>query len=127
MDGNRRWAEQRGVSQLEGHRAGVENMRSAIEYFGKHQLKYLTVYGFSTENWNRPEDEVTSLLHLLEETLEKETPELHNKGVRLRHLGRLEGLSQGLQLAINGVVELTKNNTEMTFSFAFNYGGRTEI
>jgi len=127
MDGNRRWAEQRGLPQLEGHRAGVENMRSVIEYLGKHQLKYLTVYGFSTENWNRPEDEVKGLLRLLEDTLEKETPELHNRGVRLHHLGRLDGLSQGLQLAINGAVELTKNNTGMTFNFAFNYGGRTEI
>jgi len=127
MDGNRRWAEQRGLPQLEGHRAGVENMRSVIEYLGKHQLKYLTVYGFSTENWNRPEDEVRGLLHLLEETLDKETPELHNRGVRLHHLGRLDGLSLGLQLAINSAVELTKNNTEMTFSFAFNYGGRIEI
>ena len=127
MDGNRRWAEQRGLSQLEGHQAGVENMRSVIECFSKYQLKYLTVYGFSTENWNRPEDEVRGLLHLLVETLDKETPELHNKGVRLRHIGRLDELSQGLQLAINGAVELTKNNPEMTFSFAFNYGGRAEI
>ena len=127
MDGNRRWAEQRGLSQLEGHRAGVENVRSVIEYFGKYQLKYLTVYGFSTENWNRPEVEIRGLLHLLVETLDKETTELHNKGVRLRHIGRLDGLSQDLQLAINGAVELTKNNTGMTFSFAFNYGGRAEI
>ncbi len=127
MDGNRRWAEQRGLPRLEGHQAGVENMRSIMEYFSKYQLKYLTVYGFSTENWSRPEDEVRDLLHLLEEMLEKETPGLHNRGVRLRHLGRLEELPPGPRLAITGALELTKNNTGMTFSFAFNYGGRTEI
>jgi len=127
MDGNRRWAEQRGLPRLAGHQAGVENMRSIMEYFSKRQLKYLTVYGFSTENWSRPKDEVKDLLHLLEEMLGKETPELHNRGVRLRHLGRLEELPPGPRLAITGALELTKNNTGMTFSFAFNYGGRTEI
>lgn len=127
MDGNRRWAEQHGLPRLQGHQAGVENMRSIMEYFGKRQIKYLTVYGFSTENWNRSEDEVRSLLHLLEEMLEKEAPELHNRGVRLRHLGRLEELPPSSQLAITSALELTKNNTGMTFSFAFNYGARTEI
>ena len=127
MDGNRRWAEQHGLSRLEGHEAGVENLRSIVEYFGKRQLKYLTVYGFSTENWSRPEDEVNDLLHLLEEIIDKETVKLHRRGVRLRHLGQLERLPQNLQVAINRATELTKNNTGMTFSFAFNYGGRTEI
>ena len=127
MDGNRRWAEQRGLPRLEGHRAGVENMRSIMEYFGKRHLKYLTVYGFSTENWSRSEDEVRSLLYLLEEMINKEALELHKRGVRLRHLGRLEELPPGTQLAITRALELTKNNTEMTFSFAFNYGGRLEI
>ena len=127
MDGNGRWAEQRGLPRFEGHRAGVENLRSIMEYLGKRQLKYLTVYGFSTENWNRSEDEVKGLLRLLEETIDKEAIELHKRGIRLRHLGQLEGLPPGSQQAINRAVELTKNNTEMTLSFAFNYGGRTEI
>lgn len=127
MDGNRRWAEQRGLPRLMGHRAGVENMRSIMEYFDKRQLKYLTVFGFSTENWGRSEDEVGDLLHLLEEMIDKEVLALHNRGVRLRHLGRLEELPPGPQLAITRAQELTKNNTGMTFSFAFNYGGRTEI
>jgi len=127
MDGNRRWAEQRGLPRLEGHRSGVENMRSIMEYLDKRQLKYLTVYGFSTENWNRSDDEVRGLIYLLEEMIEQETPELHNRGVRLRHLGRLGELPPGPRLAITRAVELTKNNTGMTFSFAFNYGGRTEI
>mgnify|MGYP001107748547 CR=1 FL=1 len=127
MDGNRRWAKQRGLPQLEGHRVGAENLRSIMEYLSKYQLKYLTVYGFSTENWNRPEDEVEGLFRLFEEMLNKETPEFHRRGVRIRHLGRLEELPQALQLAINKAVELTKNNTGTTFSFAFNYGGRVEI
>jgi len=127
MDGNGRWAKQRGLLRLEGHQAGVENMRSAIEYFIKLQLKYLTLYGFSTENWSRPEEEIAGLLHLLEEIIDKETLKLHRKGVRLRHLGQLDRLPQNLQVAINRAAELTKNNTGMNFSFAFNYGGRTEI
>ncbi len=127
MDGNRRWAEQRGLPRIEGHRAGVENLRSIMECLAKYQLKYLTVYGFSTENWSRSKDEVEALLNLLVKTIDKEAPELHKKGVRLRHLGQLEGLPPEPQQVINRAVELTKNNTEMTFSFAFNYGGRTEI
>ncbi len=127
MDGNGRWAKQRGLPRLAGHQAGVENMRSVIEYFIKLKLKYLTLYGFSTENWKRPEEEIDGLLHLLEEILDQETLKLHNKGVRLRHLGRLDELSPGLQQTINRALELTKNNTGMTLSFAFNYGGRTEI
>ena len=126
-DGNGRWAERRGLPRFEGHRAGVENMHSVIEYFNKLQLKYLTLYTFSTENWKRPQEEITGLLHLLEEVIDKEILELHKKGVRLRHLGRLDELSPGLQQAINKAVELTKNNTGMTLSLAFNYGGRTEI
>ena len=127
MDGNGRWAERHGLPRLGGHQAGAENMHSVIEYFIKLKLKYLTVYGFSTENWKRPQEEIAGLLHLLEEIIDKETLELHNRGVRLRHLGRLDELPQGLQQAINKALELTKNNTGMTLSFAFNYGGRTEI
>ena len=127
MDGNGRWAERRGLPRFKGHQAGVTRVRSIIKRFNEYQIKYLTLYGFSTENWNRPEAEVTGLFHLLEETIYTETPELHKQGVRLRHLGRLEELPQGLQLAINRAEESTKNNTRMTLSFAFNYGGRTEI
>jgi undecaprenyl diphosphate synthase len=126
-DGNGRWAERRGLPRFEGHRAGVENMHSVIEYFNKLKLKYLTIYTFSTENWKRPQEEIDGLLHLLEEVIDKETLELHKNGIRLRHLGRLDELSPGLQQAINKAVELTKKNTEMTLSLAFNYGGRTEI
>ncbi|MBA7677838.1 Ditrans,polycis-undecaprenyl-diphosphate synthase ((2E,6E)-farnesyl-diphosphate specific) [subsurface metagenome] len=127
MDGNRRWAQQRGLPPLEGHRAGAESMRSTGEYLGNHHLKYLTVYGFSTENWNRALDEVEGLFHTFTETLNKEAPELHKRGVRLRHLGRLNELPPDVQLAINNAVELTKENTGMTLNFAVNYGGRQEI
>jgi undecaprenyl diphosphate synthase len=127
MDGNGRWAQQHGLPRLAGHQAGTENLRSVIQYFIKLQLKHLTLYGFSTENWSRPEEEVAGLLHILEEIIDKETLELHKKGVSLRHLGQLDRLPQNLQLAINRAVELTKNDTGMNLSFALNYGGRTEI
>ncbi len=127
MDGNGRWAEQRGTSRIEGHRAGVENVRSVIKYLDQRHIKYATLYAFSTENWNRPEDEVGSLLRLLEEIIEKEAQELHKNGIRLRHLGRMEELLPGLQQAIARAIELTENNTGMTVSLAFNYGGRLEI
>jgi undecaprenyl diphosphate synthase len=105
----------------------VENLHSIIEYLNEYQINYVTLYGFSTENWSRPEDEVKGLFCLLEERIDKETLQLHKGGIRLRHLGQLDGLSDSLKLAVNRAVELTKDNTGMTFSFAFNYGGRSEI
>jgi undecaprenyl diphosphate synthase len=126
-DGNGRWAEQRGLPRLEGHGAGAENLSRVIEYLNDYQIKYVTFYTFSTENWNRPEDEVAGLLHLAEEIIDKEALKLHKKGIRLLHLGRLQGLPQSLQRAINRALELTKNNTGMTLSLALNYGGRAEI
>ena len=127
MDGNGRWAQQRGLPRLEGHRAGVESLRSVIECLSEYQIKYVTLYGLSTENWKRPEEEITSLLNLLEEIIDKETVGLHKRGIRIRHLGRLDGLSPPLERAVTRGKELTKNNAGMTLSFAFNYGGRTEI
>jgi undecaprenyl diphosphate synthase len=127
MDGNGRWAQKRGLPRLEGHQAGVENLRSVIEYFGKLKLKYLTLYGFSTENWKRPKAEIEGLLNILEEAVDEETLNLHKNGVRIRHLGRLDVFPKGLQKAIIKAVELTKDNKGMTVSFAFNYGGRAEI
>jgi undecaprenyl diphosphate synthase len=127
MDGNGRWAKQRNLPRLAGHQAGVDNMRSAIDYFSQLQVKYFTVYGFSTENWNRPKEEINGLLNLLQEIIDEETQKLHRQGVRIRHLGQLERLPRNLQVAINKAVELTRNNTGLNFSFAFSYGGRTEI
>jgi len=127
MDGNGRWAEKRGLPRLEGHSAGLETTRSVIEHLSKYHIKYVTLYSFSTENWNRPKDEVAGLLNILERSIEKEVKELHKRGVRICHLGHLERLPQHLRQAIEKAVELTKNNTEITLSLAFDYGGRLEI
>ncbi|MFC1904486.1 polyprenyl diphosphate synthase [Chloroflexota bacterium] len=126
-DGNGRWAEQRGLPRLAGHRAGAENMWRMVKYINEYPIRYLTLYGFSTENWNRPIDEVTGLLNLLQEFISNEIPEIHKKGIKLDHIGRLKELPQSLRTTINDAVELTKNNTSMTLTLAFNYGGRSEI
>jgi undecaprenyl diphosphate synthase len=127
MDGNGRWAQKRGLPRLEGHKAGVKNLRSVIDYFARLGLKYLTLYGFSTENWKRPQEEIDGLLNLLEESVEKETDSLHQNDIRIRHLGRRQKLPTGLQQAIVEAVALTRDNRGMTVSFAFDYGGRAEI
>ena len=127
MDGNGRWAERRGLPRLKGHQAGVKRVRSVIQYFYQRHIKYVSLYGFSTENWARPKEEIKGLFQLLEATIESETPELHKQGVKLRHIGRLQGLPQSLQRVIRQAEELTKNNTKMTLNLAFNYGGRAEI
>ena len=127
MDGNGRWAERRGLPRFEGHLAGIKSVRSTVRCLKQYQIKYVTLYGFSTENWERPRDEVINLFRLLEEVADKEALEFHKLGVKIRHLGRLEDLPQGLRQAVNRAIELTKNNTGMTLSLAFNYGGRTEI
>jgi undecaprenyl diphosphate synthase len=127
MDGNGRWAERRGLPRFEGHLAGIKSVRSTVKCLNQYQIKYVTLYGFSTENWERPRDEVINLFRLLEEVADKEALEFHKLGVKIRHLGRLEDLPKGLRQAINRAIELTKNNTGMTLSLAFNYGGRTEI
>lgn len=127
MDGNGRWAEQRGLPRLEGHRHGMESTRSVVERLGEYKIKYVTLYSFSTENWNRPKDEVDGLLSLLGESIAKETQELHKNNVRVLHLGHLEKLPAGLKQAIADSIELTKNNSGMVLSLAFDYGGRLEI
>ncbi len=127
LDGNGRWAEQRGLPRLEGHRAGVKNIRPILKYLIKHGVSYVTLYAFSTENWNRPQEEINGIFHLLESVMSKEARELHKNGVRICHIGRLDGISPKLQKSIKRALKLTENNTGMTLGFAFNYGGRTEI
>ncbi len=128
MDGNGRWAEKRGLTRLEGHLAGLERARTAIRYLNnEYRIRYLTLFGFSTENWGRPQDEVGNILRVFSEIIDRETVEFHKLGIRLRHLGHLEELPAGLQESIKRATELTKNNPGMTFNLAFNYGGRTEI
>ncbi|MFC1903656.1 polyprenyl diphosphate synthase [Chloroflexota bacterium] len=126
-DGNGRWAEQRGLPRLAGHQAGVKKMRSLIEYLNDCRVKNVTLYGFSTENWGRPEAEISGLFHILEERINKDVPKLHKRGIRVRHLGRIEQLPGWLQKSIKNAEELTRNNTGMTLNLAFNYGGHVEI
>ena len=127
MDGNGRWAEKRNLPRLKGHGAGLDATRSVIKHLGEYHIKYVTLYSFSTENWNRPRNEVSGLLKLLEISLKKEVKELHKRGVVIRHLGHLDRLPQLLRQAIKDAIELTRNNTEMTLNLAFDYGGRLEI
>ena len=127
MDGNGRWAKSRGKPRSEGHRAGTDNVRRIIEVFAQRGVRYLTLFAFSTENWDRPDDEVQSLLEILREVIGREVQQLHERGVRIKHLGLLDRLSPQLRQAISDSVELTKNNTGLTLSVAFDYGGRAEI
>lgn len=127
LDGNGRWAEKRHLPRLVGHHAGVKSIRRAIRIFAQYKIKHLTLYVFSTENWNRPYDEVKGILRLLMVKIDKETKQLHESGVQIRHFGSLEGLSEKLQERITRAVELTKNNKGLNLNFAFNYGGRAEI
>ena len=127
MDGNGRWARQRGMPRLEGHAAGIQNLRSITKTLYRCGITYITLYGFSTENWNRPKDEVNGLLELLSNAIEEVSLECHKNGIILQHIGRAEELTPGLRQAIDNAIELTKNNTRMTLNFAFNYGGRHEI
>jgi undecaprenyl diphosphate synthase len=127
MDGNGRWANARGLPRLMGHRQGVENIRRILNACVDFGVKYLTIYAFSTENWNRPLDEVRGLMTILEQTIKRETPELNENGVRIRHIGRTDGLSPKLQKLIREAVDLTRTNERLILNVAFNYGGRAEI
>lgn len=127
MDGNGRWAAERGLPRLAGHRAGTENLRRIIRASAEYGIKYISFYAFSTENWNRPEDEVKGLMHILSDYIDKETRELHKEGARLLHIGHLDGLSPTLKKKVVDAIELTKDNTLITVVLAFNYGGRDEI
>jgi len=127
MDGNGRWARKRGLPRLMGHRAGTENIRRIVRGCVENGVKYLTLYAFSTENWNRPSSEVQGLLRILAEVIERETPELNREGVRICHFGHMEGVPQSLQDAINYALDTTKNNSRLILSVCFNYGGRDDI
>ncbi len=127
MDGNGRWALSRGLPRLAGHRAGTENLRRVIEACVEFGIKYLTLYAFSTENWGRPPVEVQGLMRILEDVIDRELQELHEEGVQLRHIGRLDRIKPSLKQKVLNAIELTKNNTRLTLNIAFNYGGRDEI
>ncbi|MCL4562252.1 MAG: isoprenyl transferase [Chloroflexi bacterium] len=127
MDGNGRWAKSRGLPRMLGHRAGTENLRKIIRACVEFGIHYLTIYAFSTENWGRPTEEVQGLMLILEDVIDKELNELHEEGVQLRHIGRLENLKPALREKVLHAIELTRNNNRLVLCVAFNYGGRDEI
>ena len=127
MDGNGRWAKQRGMPRLEGHRVGVDRIQRVLETLGTQGVKYVTLYAFSTENWNRPQEEVAGLLDILQEALQQQALALHENNVRIFHIGKLDRLSLGLQKAVDQVQEMTSANTGINLNVAFDYGGRDEI
>lgn len=127
MDGNGRWAQSRGLPRLAGHRAGTENLRRIIEACIEFGVKYLTIYAFSTENWGRPADEVQGLMKIIERVIDSELEQLHDQGVQLRHIGRLDRLKPALRKKVLHAVEYTRDNTALVLCVAFNYGGRDEI
>lgn len=127
MDGNGRWAISRGLDVSEGHHAGYENIRRVVSDFANRGVEYLTLYAFSTENWDRPESEVTGILDLAIAVIAREAQELHESGVRIKHLGRVDRLSPELRDELEQAVEMTAGNTGLTLGIAFDYGGRAEI
>ncbi|PWH18951.1 MAG: isoprenyl transferase [Ardenticatenia bacterium] len=127
MDGNGRWAQRRGLPRLAGHRAGVENIRRVLRACVELGIKMLTIYAFSTENWKRPEEEVQGLLNIFAGVIGRELNDLHREGVQLRHIGRLEGISEALKTQVLRAIELTRHNDRLILNIAFNYGGRAEI
>jgi undecaprenyl diphosphate synthase len=127
MDGNSRWAKRQGLPRFEGHRAGAKNVRHVVEVFAEYEIRYLTLFAFSTENWGRPKIEVRGLLRIFREMIDSELKLLHEKGIRLRHLGVIHRLPVDLQRNVEKAIELTKGNTGMTLGIAFDYGGRTEL
>jgi undecaprenyl diphosphate synthase len=127
MDGNGRWATARGLPRVAGHREGVKAARAVVRAAHELGLRYLTLYAFSTENWSRPEDEVTMLMRLLEESIYRELPELMDNNVRLRVIGRPTGVPSPLRRGLEHVMAETARNTGLTLLVAFNYGGRDEL
>lgn len=127
MDGNRRWAKENGLPSAMGHKKGVDALKSTLKACDDYGIKYLTVYAFSTENWNRKQEEVDFLMDLFCKTLKNETREMHEKNVVISFIGDISKLSQKLQDILNDSSELTKNNTGVHLQIAFNYGSRDEI
>jgi undecaprenyl diphosphate synthase len=126
-DGNGRWAQQRGLPVLEGHRAGADVVKERLRDAVDLGIEELTVFSFSTENWSRPEDEVAGLLKMFGERIDAETPELNEEGVRMRFIGRREGIPPELVERMEWAEETTAGNGRIVFYVAFNYGGRAEI
>jgi undecaprenyl diphosphate synthase len=127
MDGNGRWAKARGLPRIAGHRAGVEALRQTVRTAGDLGIPWLTVYAFSSENWSRPQSEISDLLGLLKTFIRRDLAELHKAGVRVRMIGAREGLAKDIRLLIEEAESLTAGNTSLNLVIAFNYGSRDEI
>lgn len=127
MDGNRRWAKARYLPKIEGHRRGVKAVRRTVEACLAMKIPTLTLYTFSAENWNRPQDEVSSLMNLLAIHLRNEMNELVSEGVRFRALGRIHELPENIQVLVRDLEEQTQHNKALDFNIALNYGGRQEL
>jgi undecaprenyl diphosphate synthase len=126
-DGNGRWAQHRGLPVIEGHRAGADRVKERLRDAVEFGVKELTVYSFSTENWTRPREEVEGLMAMFAERIDRETPELDEEGVRMRFIGRRDGVSEELTDRMEWAEEKTASNDRITLFVAFNYGGRAEI
>ena len=126
-DGNGRWAEQRGLDTIEGHEAGADVVKARLRDAAEFGIAELTVFSFSTENWQRPREEVEGLMAMFAERIDRETPELDSEGVRMRFVGRREGLDAGLVERMEWAEEVTQDNERIALFVAFNYGGRAEI
>ncbi|MDO9221269.1 MAG: isoprenyl transferase [Thiobacillus sp.] len=127
MDGNGRWAKRRLLPRVAGHRKGVETLRDVIRACAERGVAHLTVFAFSSENWRRPQEEVTLLMELFMRALENEVTRLHENNIRFRLIGDLSGFSERIQTLIRDAEALTRNNTSLTFTVAANYGGRWDI
>ena len=127
MDGNGRWARERALPREEGHQFGRVKLHDVVRAFSNRGVHYLTLYAFSTENWRRPTDEVKALMSLAAEAIKEDAPRLHQEGARLVHLGRKDRISPDIAAAIDRVVDMTRDNTGITLSVAFDYGGREDI
>ena len=127
MDGNGRWAKRRLMPRVAGHRKGVEALRGVIRACAERGVTHLTVFAFSSENWRRPQEEVTLLMELFLRALENEVARLHENDIRFRVIGELSGFSERIQTLIRDAEALTRNNSRLTFTVAANYGGRWDI
>ncbi len=127
MDGNRRWARERGLNVSDGHKRGAETLENIARYCNNIGIKHLTVYAFSTENWKRAKEEVGALMSLLRLYLDKFSKQADTENMRIKVLGDVKALDSGIQKSIENAIERTKNNTGLTFNIALNYGGRAEI
>jgi len=127
MDGNGRWAAQRGLPRAQGHRAGVEALRRTVRAAGEMGIRYLTIYSFSSENWSRPQSEVLDLMALLKRFIRKDLAELHKNDIRVKIIGRRDDLASDISALLVEAEDLTRDNTGLTLVVAFNYGARDEI